>query len=177
MGVDLLKAWAVPKLRFVDTDNAITVLGLRYPIQFIHRWTFDNAEDAMKSFDFTIAMAAVWMGKRKAGPAGNTHDQLYGLCHPEYYQDLAAKRLVYTSPKRIEEVGGSMLRVLKFYQREYRIPLNDLAAVVARLCSAIDTSKVDIHDEQAVSTIITGLLREVDPVVDPDHLSHLPNLD
>ena len=45
-----------------------------------------------------------------------------GLCNIRFYPDLAARRLVYTSPLRNEDAGGSILRVLKFYQRGYRIP-------------------------------------------------------
>jgi len=161
------------KLRRIETDNAITMLGLAYPVQFIHKWVFSNVETALKSFDFTIAMAGVWMGKRSAGSRrSGTHDQLMGICHENYYQDLAAKRLIYTSPQRIEEAGGSLLRVLKFYQRGYRIPLKDMAAVVARLAHEVDTTS-----EEAMTTVFTKLLREVDPEIDPEHRAHLPNLD
>ena len=145
------------------TDNAITVKGYRLPVQFIHRWTFDSAESLIASFDFTISMAAFWWdGVRWKS-----------ITHPRFYPDLAAKRLIYTSPARIEEVGGSMLRVLKFYQRGYRIPLDSLGAVIARLTSAVRQDEV--HTEADVARILSGLLREVDPNVDPSHISHLPS--
>ena len=119
------------------------------------------------------------MGKRDAGKGARsgTHDQLFGICHSNYYQDLSARRLIYTSPERIEEAGGSMLRVLKFYQKGFRIPLKDLAAVIARISCSINPSKVDIENESHVAPIITALLREVDPEVDPEHRAHLPSID
>lgn len=148
--------------RFVKTDNAYTIIRKRPTIQFIHRWVYDKPADILPSFDFTIARAVIWFDGK---------DWL-SLCEDSYYADLAAKRLVYCSPNRIEEVGGSMLRILKFYQRGYRIPLDSLAGVVARLMTGIDFHRV--NDEQGWQHIITGLLREVDPNIDPTHIAHLP---
>jgi hypothetical protein len=88
---------------------------------------------------------------------------------------LAAKRLVYRSPIRNEDAGGSMLRVLKYYQKGYRIPLNSLGSVIARIVKAIDFEKVDAKNEFQVGKIVTGLLREVDPDIDPLHIAHLPS--
>lgn len=160
-----------------NTDNAFTIKGHGIPIQIIHRWTFTNAIDAVRSFDFTIARAAFWwFGDNEKGNWGSIAD-------PRFYQDLAGKRLIYCQPKRIEEVGGSMLRVLKFYQRGYRIPLDSLGAVIARLMSGVQLSKIieRSNQEGAHSTevqlakVLSGLLREVDPNVDPNHISHLPS--
>lgn len=147
--------------RVVSTENAYTVLGYKYPVQIIHKWTYDSVHEAIGSFDFTIACAAVyWDG-----------EAWRSLTHPNYYADVAAKRLTYLSPVRDEAPGGSMLRVLKFYQRGYRIPLESLGAVIARLTAEVrDGSRVDR------ATVITGLLREVDPFIDPDHIAHLPAL-
>ncbi len=155
----------------LETENAFTAKGQQPMVQVIHRWTFSNPEDAIQSFDFTIAKAAIWWNG----------DSWMSVCHPHYYADLAGKRMVYTSPVREESPGGSLLRVLKFYQKGYRIPLDSLAAVIARLVNGIDFSKVDNHDqrviskygpfankEQALTFVISGLLREVDPNIDPD---------
>ncbi len=148
----------------VKTDNAITVCGRgRMTAQFIYKWTFAEPKDVLPSFDFTIAKAIIWYD----GKDWNS------LCDDRFYKDLAAKRLVYCSPKRIEEVGGSMLRVLKFYQRGYRIPLDSLGAVIARCVTGIDFAKIDSTEED-YAFVLTGLLREVDPLVDPEHISHLP---
>lgn len=149
------KTWA--------SDNAITVKGTRPTVQFIHRWTFAAPADALASFDFTIASAAIWWDG----------ERWQSLCHADFYADLAARRLVYLSPSRNEDAGGSMLRVLKFYQRGYRIPLDSLGAVIARLGMGVEQVKRGI-DEAHLARVVTGLLREVDPLLDPDHIAHLP---
>ncbi len=149
----------------VKTDNAITVYGKgRMTVQFIYKWTFEKPEDVLPSFDFTIAKAIIW------------YDGVnwQSLCDDRFYKDLAAKRLVYCSPTRIEEVGGSMLRVLKFYQRGYRIPLDSLGAVIARCVTGINFEELHGSSEEDYAFVLTGLLREVDPLIDPEHISHLP---
>ena len=70
-----------------------------------------------------------------------------------------------------------MLRVLKFYQRGYRIPLDSLAAVINRLMHGVNEEKIRNEGENTDAwrtRVITVLLHEVDPLVDPDHISHLP---
>lgn len=43
------------------TDNAFTIITQgRKPVQFIHRWTFNDPLEVAVSFDFSIAAAAVW---------------------------------------------------------------------------------------------------------------------
>jgi hypothetical protein len=68
--------------------------------------------------------------------------------------------------------------VLKFYQKGYRIPLDSLAAVVARLVNDVKVAKLEYVKEESreaqLTKVLTGLLREVDPNVDPSHISHLP---
>lgn len=167
--------------RLYKTDNAITVRGYGLPIQIVHRWTFAVPEQCIRSFDFTIAAAALWAIDSK------TENPWHSILHETYYADLAAKRLVYTAPDRNEEAGGSMLRVLKFYQRGYRIPLSSLGSVIARLFRGLPQEKIDQLDgvsrgvinraqwEEQVGQMLTGLLREVDPAIDPNHIAHLPD--
>jgi len=155
-----------------ESDNAFTVKLKPIPAQFVHRWTFTDPAAAIESFDFTIARAAFWW----------TGTAWASCVDPHFYPDLAAKRLVYCSPVRIEEAGGSMLRVLKFYQRGYRIPLDSLGAVISRLVMAVDMNKVEAgcggeSKELRIAFVLTGLLREVDPAIDPDHIAHLPSLE
>lgn len=156
-----------------ETDNAFTVIGGSLPVQFVHRWSFPSAESLLESFDFTIACAAIWWN--------GSERHWESLADERFYIDLAAKRLVYRSPKRNEDAGGSMLRVLKFYQRGYRIPLDSLGAVTARLAMAVKWE--DVHQagesqmptEERVAMVLTGLLREVDPFIDMEHVAHLPS--
>lgn len=167
--------------RIYRSDNAFTIKGFGAPLQIIHRWTFETPEDCIKSFDFTIASAAFFW-KRDGNlladmtPGGNW----VSICDERFYADLAARRLIYRHPQRNEDGGGSMLRVLKFYQRGFRIPLDSLSAVMVRILRDMDfsgkmTSGDGKIDEEQAEKVITGLLREVDPNVDPKHIAHLPS--
>lgn len=154
------------RYEMTKTENAYTVKS-KIPIQIIHRWVFDNPEDVSNSFDFTICCAVIYYN-------GYSFDS---FCDDRFYIDLASKRLIYRNPIRNEDAGGSMLRVLKYYQKGYKIPLDSLASVIARLVKDIDTNKVNIRNEFETSKILTGLLREVDPATFSDHLSHLTATD
>jgi hypothetical protein len=166
--------------RIHETPNALTLRGFRTPIQIIHRWVFQSPELAILSFDFTIARAAFWWNPMMVSiprePTGWS-----SICGDSFYADLAEKRLIYCQPIRNEDAGGSILRVLKFYQRGYRIPLDSLGSVLARLVRGVDTLPdwdVDSEgrvDEPRLAKILTGLLREVDPNLDPRHIAHLPS--
>ena len=191
--------------RLHETQNAFTIRGgdLPLPLQVIHRWVYDSPEQLMKSFDFTIAMAGFWW---EASPTVHRPDMDFvstdenlaplgstvrveipagpaigwrSICHDRFYEDLAAKRLRYTAPVRNEDAGGSLLRVLKFYQRGYRIPLDSLGAVVARLLNDVRMQAVmnghEATRERHLAKVLTGLLREVDPNIDPSHIAHLPS--
>jgi hypothetical protein len=173
--------------RLHETDNAFTIHGAGIPIQIIHRWTYTTPEQLMKSFDFTIAMAGFWW--RSAETDGEVAQSVVhhvnrpagwqSICDDRFYEDLAAKRLRYTSPQRNEDAGGSLLRVLKFYQRGYRIPLDSLGAVVARLQTGVITEALHgakgSTEEERLARVLTGLLHEVDPNIDPEHIAHLPS--
>ena len=156
-----------PRRKVITTDNAYTIRGFRIDPQIVHRWTFSDIADVVPSFDFTIACAAIFWCNRN-----NRWDS---LIDPNFYADLAAKRLVYRSPDRNEDAGGSMLRVLKFYQRGYRIPLDSFGAVMARMCQG-QRAETFLGPEKDLAACFTRLLREVDPAVDPDHIAHLPSL-
>lgn len=144
------------------TDNAYTIKG-NIPIQIIHRWIFKKPEDVAKSFDFTICCAVIFY----------SGSNFSSYCDDRFYMDIASKRLIYRTPIRNEDAGGSMLRVLKYYQKGYRIPLDSLGAVIARLIRDLDKDKSYLGNEGSVAKVITGLLREVDPQIDPEHISHL----
>jgi hypothetical protein len=148
-----------------ESENAFTVRTRPVTTQFIHRWTFATPTECIQSFDFTVAKAAIWWD----GTAWVSE------CDERFYCDLAAKRLVYCSPIREEEAGGSMLRVLKFYQRGYRIPMDSLAKVMARVGVRALDGLGDDAQEADVAREMEVLLREVDPSIDPEHQSHLPS--
>jgi len=149
------------KGRFFSTDNATTILAPpRYPVQFITRWLFSDAVSLINSFDFTVCQAAIW-SEKVAEDKIIFRSAISNL----FYPDLAARRLVYTHPVRDEDVGGSMLRVIKYVKRGYSIQAPSLAGVVARLMSKVIINRIpDSDKERGAAMVITGLLREVDPL-------------
>lgn len=188
---DLAKTWAMELVdgnekKLIETDNAITIPAMRPTVQFITRWLYERPEDVLSSFDFTICQAVFWHERDLADPDDDLDDdgddkhpgRWRSMVTPAFYPDLAARRLVYTVPIREEEPGGSMLRVLKYYQGGFRMPLSSLANVITRLVGGVefdgDRNVLDrdgsrINPEQ-FAKIIKGLLVEVDPNVDPDHI-------
>jgi len=156
--------------RLVHTPNAITIRGPRPHVQFITRWLYEEPQDVIPSFDFTLCQAIFWWdhycGKWKS------------LVSDEFYPALAAKRLEYTNPDRNEDAGGSLLRVLKYYQKGFRITIPSFSDVMTRLIRDIDFDEINRNvnnfpgqtREERISWIIRGLLREVDPNIDPDHI-------
>lgn len=144
------------------TDNAITLLcPPRLPIQFITRWTFEQPEQLVESFDFTVCQAAIWWDRDL--------NQWASMASHGFYPDLAARRLVYTHPNREEEAGGSMLRARKFLQRGYSIQADSLAGVIARVAMKVRWEQINGQELEAAK-VISGLLREVDPMLVVDGL-------
>ncbi len=86
------------------TKNAITVYqSPRLPVQFITRWLYDSAVKVAESFDFTVAQAVIWYSCCVEGEK----DHWASWAAEGFYQDLAARRLVYTCPARNEDAGGA----------------------------------------------------------------------
>jgi hypothetical protein len=152
------------KGRFFSTDNAITVLSPpRFPVQFITRWLFSKAAQLVASFDFTVCQAVIWAEQLDGDPVtGKKRYRFHSLISDAFYPDLAARRLVYTYPLRDEDVGGSLLRVIKFVKKGYNVQAPTLAGVIARVMNKIDFNKADSERQRAM--VVTGLLREVDPL-------------
>jgi hypothetical protein len=142
--------------RIFKTDNAITLIAApRLPVQFITRWLFLSGDEVLSSFDFTVCQAVVWWN-------GSQWDSRIS---DRFYSDLAARRLVYTSPVREEAAGGSMMRVRKFLARGYNIQAHSLGMVMARMFLSVRDNPNFTATEEGVGTILTGLLREVDPLL------------
>jgi hypothetical protein len=145
------------------TKNAITIVAApRAPLQFITRWTYSpdaaGVNALLHELDFTVCQAAIWWDNRTGG-------HWRTMCSEAFYEDLAARRLVYTNPQREEEAGGSMMRVRKFLARGYNIQSVSLGAVMARVFSRVEKSDLTKHgDERGISRVVTGLLQEVDPL-------------
>lgn len=151
------------------SDFAYTGTVEGVTVQVIHRWTFASPADVLSHFDFTVARAAVWWDIPKASTGIDDFSfvegeaEWAGECDDAFYPDLAAKRLVYTTPAD-PEPGGTMLRLLKFAARGYRMPLNSLGGLLGTLASHMD-SRIDRGE---MTTKITENLRSVDPGDPPD---------
>lgn len=149
--------------RLHESNFAYTLLTAgRVPVQFIHNWVYTEPQALLDELDFTVCQAAIWKL-----PGGEWDS----LCSDRFYPDLAARRLVYTFPKRKELAGGSMMRVRKMLARGYNVQADSLAGVIARLMSGIDENKIGAlitdgrSQEQARHLVLTSLLREVDPLL------------
>jgi hypothetical protein len=155
-----------PDQKTFKTKNAYTILrGEKPPIQIIFRWLYKNPKDVLLDLDFTICCAAIWF----------EYGSFKSAIHEMYYSDLAAKRLRYTSPSRIEEAGGSLLRVLKYYNKGYRIMLTSFAKTIARMVISLEELSFSSWDESKkhadpswtkedqLAKVFNGLLVEVDP--------------
>lgn len=113
--------------KIITTKNTYSLKGVEgYFVQFIHRWCHPDPESLLKSFDFTIAKAAMWYDKSIGWTS---------LVDDEFYPDVAARRLNFKFPERQEDPAGSLLRVLKFVKKGYNIPNESLAGVVARVAT------------------------------------------
>ena len=170
------------KGRYFKTDNAITVLAPpRIPVQFITRWVFKDPGLCISSFDFTVCQAVIWTEKVEVGgkdeikpggrvdvnigkPPDATKPQIifHSAISDAFYQDLAARRLVYTFPQREEEAGGSFMRMVKFIKKGYNIQAPSMAGVMSRILWKVRDEKMT--DENWMATVITGLLRQIDPL-------------
>lgn len=163
------------KGRLYATDNAFTVLSPdRAPVQFIFRWTYEQAQDVINDFDFSVAQAGIWFKMREETlndehPTGNW----CSLCSELFYPDLASKRLRYLAPDRNEDAGGSVLRARKFLQRGYHIEAGSFGRVIARLCMGVEhvasamngpNCPPEMRGEAWLAQLLTAKLREVDPL-------------
>lgn len=154
-----------------ETKNAITILTRSMlPIQIITRWRFTDCRLVVDSFDFTVCRAAVYFDREQ--------QCIRSIVDPAFYSDLAGNRLRYVAPERIEEAGGSIIRMKKFMSRGYKVDLLSIAKLMARVYSGFD--KDALHDrlfgdrgfggveggeEGWYTQLILGLLREVDPSI------------
>lgn len=165
------------------SKNAITIMAPpRIPVQFITRWLFNDPTKLIASFDFTVCQAVIWAEKHEVAklmPVAKDGDGtpkeyvekivFRSMVSDEFYQDLAARRLVYTFPVRNEEAGGSFMRVIKFVRKGYNVQAPSLAGVIARIANAVNTEswkwlQGSAEYEKQMAFVVTGLLREVDPL-------------
>ena len=151
------------------SDNAVTILSPpRLPVQLITRWTYDNPYDIIDSFDFTVCQAVIYYHTDLDAKT----NKFESVISPRFYIDLANKRLVYTHPSRLEAVGGSMMRVIKYLKRGYGIQPYSLAGVMSRVMFAVRDNPLT-STEDGMTKVIAGILREIDPLMIIDGVEYV----
>lgn len=104
------------------TDNATGYVVDGRLVQVVTRWTFTDAWEVLRGFDFTVAQAAVW----------HEAERWWGGVGPSFYADLAARRLrlsgVLPDERTPEEAGGTLMRLVKHSRRGYVATPDTVAA-------------------------------------------------
>lgn len=108
----------------MHSGSNLFTLASSPPVQVSFCMPFDCPVEVVEKFDFTVCRASLW---HDCGVWKSKVD-------PRFYPDAAARRLRYCSPDRLEDrPGASLVRILKFYERGYRVSLTSLGRAVARL--------------------------------------------
>lgn len=137
------------------TKNAHTLFRNGKPnVQIITRWLYEKPVDVLSDLDFSVCCAVIWFDI--------SNNEWVGKCVEPFYMDLAARRLRYMTPNRNEDAGGSILRVLKYYGKGYKVTLDSYAKVIARLAIGVDMELIR-GSEDKLAFVLKGLLYEVDP--------------
>jgi hypothetical protein len=138
----------------VPTGRALTVVAPnRVPVQFVQMFCASQAGVVMERFDFTICRAVIWYAETTSTVASSLVDETF-------YEDLAARRLVYTEPPDAEP-GATVLRVLKFVARGYVCPATEWPALIAACVRKAGGPELD----ELWRTSMLAHLRLVDPAL------------
>ncbi len=132
-----------PPAKVITTKNAFTILRKKPVVQVIQRWNFSKPEDVLASFDFVLSCACIWYDGQN----------FVSAVHDQYYRDLAGKCLTYLAPIRMEDPGGSMVRVLKYIRRGCTIDPVNLGLVMARVAAAAEEG-LDEEEQKSFSNIM-----------------------
>lgn len=128
------------------TDKALTctITTSRYSsvtLQCIYFDYFEKAEDIFDSFDFTVNMAAF------------DFDSEEFVFHPEFFKDLASKKLVF-NPKTCFPIV-SMMRTQKYIKRGYSISNKDFRKII------LEVNKLDLSTKDNFIKQIGGMYSNV----------------
>jgi hypothetical protein len=108
------------------------------PVQFVTRVFYPDHEDLIKSFDFSVCQIAIFFS------AG----QWVGLCSSAFWRDITAERATYMDPERDEDPGASVIRMVRFASRGYKIGETDVANVVGRFFGALSGESKEIATDR-----------------------------
>jgi len=111
------------RVRHHDSRRAYNVVpeGMA-PVQFAWGWSFDHPGDLISSFDFTVAMAALWWER----------GEWRGVADPRFYPHLEERRLHYVG-REGDDPRAELLRVLRYVRKGYRVEISSLGALVAQI--------------------------------------------
>lgn len=128
------------------TDKALTctISTSKYStvtLQCIYFDYFERAEDIFDSFDFTVNMAAY------------DFDSDEFVFHPEFFKDLAMKKLVF-NPKTCFPIV-SMMRSQKYIKRGYSIANKDFRKII------LEVNKLDLSTKDNFIKQIGGMYSNV----------------
>lgn len=137
------------------TANAQTFTAEdRIEIQFITRVYYEDHEDAIQSFDFSVCQVAVYFDR--------CFEEWVGICTPEFMEDLPNFRMRYMAPERDEDPGASVLRMMKFVARGWKISEADIARVVGRFVSRLsDPDAYNFENEEQATERVQKAFRRI----------------
>lgn len=136
------------------TDHALTLQQYAPAVQLITRWHFRDPIAVLNAFDFTCCSAVMWVR-----PNGNWT----GVADINFEDDIGNRLLRWTNPKDAE-IGGTLLRVLKYSRKGYNIIPEEFAKILAAYNQKVVS---DCHGGYGYLTDpkeMAGPMREVDPL-------------
>jgi hypothetical protein len=110
------------------TDRAVTFVDRTNVIQLMHFDFFESAEAVFDAFDYTVVMAAYDIDKQDF------------VFHEDFFKHAAQRFLRFHSGTRYPY--GSLMRVLKYQDRGYKIGKSDLLRV-GLACQKVDLNTWD----------------------------------
>lgn len=143
---------------FFPTDESV-------PVQFITRVYYPDHIDLIHSFDFSVCQIGVYWQ-----PGDTGYSQWVGICSDLFWRDIFSETATYTDPERDEDPGASLLRLVRFAGRGYKINEKDIAAVTGRFVSTL-TGEPKAQAQEKVKKVFrsvgyAGRRVELEPVED-----------
>lgn len=125
-------------------------------VQIIHRWTFEEPEDILQHFDFTVTQAVVWY---QGG-------EWRSACTPRFYPDVASKRIHYVQSRRTAlESVGTLHRLMKYVRKGYNASPETVTALVVDAYESAEEQAV--VGDTTTGDIMLTTWRGIDPRVRP----------
>lgn len=115
-----------------STVYSISIKNPDLPIQFVWTWPVASPKVAIDRMDFTMCQAAMWWAS----------GQWRSLCSSEFYPDTDEKRLRYTWPSREGTAGRSLVRAMRFVERGWKFPADEITRLVAHTALEVTEPKV-----------------------------------